>query len=82
MLCYRPSTTKILSRSSPVKRNFSLLLCCPFRFAKLSLLSWFGAKAGDLWLTWKEQNRSPGAGWFVQERTLELKVLIAIVDLL
>ena len=61
-----PSTTKILSRSSPVIRNFSLLLCCPFKQAKLSLLIWFGDRAGDSWWTWKEQNLSPGAGWLVQ----------------
>ena len=64
-----------MSRSNPVIRNFSRLLCSLFKVSKLSLLIWFGVKTGDLCSLCKEQNLSPGAGWLVQHKQSILKDL-------
>ena len=61
-----PSTTKMLSLSNPVIKNFSRLECWLFSWFKLSLLIWSGVTTGDSWFWWVVQNFWPGAGWLVQ----------------
>ena len=70
-----PWTTNMLSLSKRLFMKRSLLLCWELRLLKLSLVSWSGDKAGDLWCLWSVQNFSPGAGWLVHPVVMRKPVL-------